>query len=163
MTLEKRQRTEKSRYKHKSTGDYCTCAAFVAEAMCMKKAEHESVGSLPFKFWNKDPWKKFFMLQTIKANRLLKKYSEPGLIKAIGSKDFKYKKIFSLNHPAVEDIIKKYDAIAAEESNKMQKLDVKKNATRRKSSYGKKTALSRLRGLEDGGNESEEDRKETKE
>jgi len=150
MTLEKRQRSEKSRYQHKSTGDYCTCAAFVAEIMCMKKAEHENKGSLPFKFWNVEPWKKFFMLQTIKANRLLKKYSEAGLVKAVNSNEFKYKKIFSLNHPAVEEIIKKYNAIAIEESNNQQKLDVKKDAKHRKKTYGKKTALSRLRGLEDG-------------
>ena len=42
-----RKRTEKSKYRHESTGDYCTCAAYVAEIMCKRNAENKNVGSLP--------------------------------------------------------------------------------------------------------------------
>ena len=97
--MKKRKRTEKSKYKHQSTGEYCTCAAYVAEMMCMRNAENKNQGSLPYKFWSKKPWDWTFKRQMIAANRILKdhKISEQALVKAILSDDFKG--IFSLNHP----------------------------------------------------------------
>ena len=43
-----RKRTEKSKYKHQSTGEHCTCAAYIAEIMCMKYAQFKNKGSLPY-------------------------------------------------------------------------------------------------------------------
>ena len=68
--MAKRKRTEKSKYKHQSTGDHCTCAAYVAEIMCMKYAEYKNVGSLPFKFWSVKPWDWTFKKQLIAANKI---------------------------------------------------------------------------------------------
>ena len=36
--------TEKSRYKSPSSGDYVTCAQYIAEVMCTRMAEKENIG-----------------------------------------------------------------------------------------------------------------------
>tara|TARA_B100002019_G_scaffold153495_1_gene132330 strand:- start:201 stop:653 length:453 start_codon:yes stop_codon:yes gene_type:complete len=145
----KRQRSEKSKYKHASTGDHCTCAQYVAAIMCQRNAENKNEGSLPYKFWNKKPWDWTYKKQLWKANKILKDYSEEALVKAVESPEFKG--IFSLNHPKVVGIIKKYELqIEQQKSKPKQEIEVKKNAKTRKKSYGGKNLLNKLRKLENG-------------
>lgn len=147
--MNKRKRSEKSKYKHLTTGDYCTCAQYVAEIMCQRNAENKNEGSLPYKFWNKKPWDWTYKKQLFKANSILKNYSEEALVKAIESPEFKG--IFSLNHPKVVGIIKKYELqIEDQKSKPKQEIEVKKNAKTRKKSYGGKNLLNKLRKLENG-------------
>ena len=61
--MQKRKRTAKSKYTHQPTGDYCTCAAYIAEVICIRNAEFKNEGSLPDKFWNKKPWNWTFKRQ----------------------------------------------------------------------------------------------------
>jgi hypothetical protein len=146
--IKKRKRTHKSKYKHESTGDYCTCAAYVAEIMCKRNAEKKNKGSLPFKFWNKKPWNWTFIRQMNAANKLLKDYDEEVLVKAINSSEFRG--IFSLNHPSAARIIKKYHLLFNEQSDKNQKIEVKKNAKHQKRQFGKQKMLNKLRNIENG-------------
>ena len=149
-----RKRTEKSKYRHESTGDYCTCAAYVAEIMCKRNAENKNVGSLPYKFWSKKPWDWTFKKQLWAAGKLLKDFSEEAVVKAINSPEFKG--IFSLNHPKVVGIIRKYELLLSSEKDKpKQEIEIKKNAKTRKKSYGGKNLLNKLRNIENG--EKEED------
>src|SRR5210317_1370210 len=125
--MNKRQRSEKSKYKHLTTGDYCTCSQYVAAIMCQRNAENKNEGSLPYKFWNKKPWDWTYKKQLFKANSILKNYSEEALVKAIESPEFR--SIFSLNHPSVIGIIKKYELQIEEQKSKpKQEIEVKKNA-----------------------------------
>jgi len=145
----KRKRTEKSKYKHESTGDHCTCAAYVAEIMCRRNAESKNQGSLPYKFWNRKPWDWTFKKQLYAANNLIKCFSEEAIVKAINSDEFRG--IFSLNHPKVIGIIKKYQLLLDEEKAKpKQEVEVKKDAQVRKKSYGGKNILNKLRKIENG-------------
>ena len=144
----KRQRTEKSKYRHQSTGDYCTCAAYVAEIMCMRNAENKNQGSLPYKFWSKKPWDWTFKRQLFAAKKLLKTFSEAALVKAIHSDEFR--SIFSLNNPRALPTIKKYAKIVEEEQDKQQQLEVTENPIARKKTYGKKSSLNKLRSIEGG-------------
>lgn len=154
--MTKRKRTEKSKYKHESTGDYCTCAAYVAEIMCKRNAENKNVGSLPYKFWNKKPWDWTFKKQLFAARKILKDHSEEAVVKAINSDEFKG--IFSLNHPKVIGIIRKCELLLEEErSRPKQEIEVKKNAKTRKKSYGGKNILNKLRKLEHGEEKDIED------
>ena len=147
--MKKRNRTDKSKYKHESTGDHCTCAAYVAEIMCKRNAENKNEGSLPYKFWNKKPWNWTFKRQLMAANNLLKKFSEQALVKAIQSKEFKG--VFSLNHPKVIGVLKKYELLLSEQASKpKQEVEVKKNAKTRKKSYGRQNILNKLRRIENG-------------
>lgn len=147
--LKKRRRTEKSKYRHQTTGDHCTCAAYIAEIMCLKNAEHKNEGSLPYKFWNKKPWDWTFKRQLFAAGKILKDYPEEVVVKAIHGPEFK--SIFSLNNPKVKSILDKYK-LENERSKKKEKkeIDVKENATTRKKTYGKKSTLDKLRRLERG-------------
>jgi len=147
--MKQRKRTEKSKYKHESTGDYCTCAAYVAEIMCKRNAENKNQGSLPFKFWNKKPWDWTFKKQMWAAQKILKDYSEEALVKAIHSDEFKG--IFSLNHPKCAGIISRYEILLKEQESKpKQEIEINKNAKTRSKSYGGKNILNKLRKIENG-------------
>ena len=150
--MTKRKRTEKSKYKHTSTGDYCTCAAYLAEMMCLRLAEHKNEGNLTHKFWNKKPWDWTFKQQLFTANSLIKRYGELAVVKAVNSPFLS--KVFSLKNKRVVPEIKRQLKIIEEQANKKQELDVKEKPTARKKSYGKKTGLNKLRGLKDGKKES---------
>lgn len=145
----KRKRTEKSKYKHESTGDHCTCAAYVAEIMCRRNAENKNEGSLPYKFWNRKPWNWTFRRQLYAANNLIKDFSEEAVVKAINSEEFRG--IFSLNHPKVIGVIRKYQLLLDEEKSKpKQEIEIKRDAKVRKNSYRGKNILSKLRNIENG-------------
>jgi len=156
--MKKRQRTEKSKYKHESTGDHCTCAAYVAEIMCKKNAENKNVGSLPHKFWNKKPWNWTFKKQLWAAQKILKTYSEKALVKAVNSPEFK--RIFSLNHPNCLGIIRRYELLLDSQKDKVADQEVKpiKEAKTRSTSFKKKNTLSKLRQIENGKKKEGSDR-----
>ena len=144
--MAKRQRTKKSRYKHQTTGDYCTCAAYVAEVMCIRNAENKNEGSLPYKFWNKKPWSWTFKRQLIIAKKLLKKYDETVLVQTIYLPSCK--RIFSLNNHRIISALKKQQKILTKKPTKNQNLESKKDATHRKKTYGKQSKLNKLRSLD---------------
>jgi len=144
LSMTKRKRTEKSKYKHQTTGDYCTCAAYIAEMMCLRLAQYKNEGNLAFKFWSKKPWDWTFKQQLFAANKLIKQYGEKAVLRAVLEK----KSIFSLkNKQMLPEIKRQADAIKKQTSEE-QKLDIKKNAQNRKKSYGKKSALDKLRKLD---------------
>lgn len=152
--MKKRKRTEKSRYQHESTGDHCTCAAYVAEIMCKRNAENKNEGSLPYKFWNRKPWDWTFKRQLFAANKLIKEFSEQGLVRAINAPEFK--RIFSLNHPKAKAIIRKYHLIVEEENAQpRQEMEYVEQPKHRKKSFGGKNILQKLRKIENGEKEVE--------
>mgnify|MGYP003114940171 CR=1 FL=1 len=153
-TMRKRKRTEKSKYKHQTTGDHCTCAAYVAEMMCIRNAEHKNKGHLPHRFWNKKPWDWTFKRQLYAANKIIKEHGEEALVKAVHSSEFKG--IYSLNNKRAIGIIKKYEIIIAQNSNKKQELEIKDNPKKRSKNFGKRSSLDKLRRIELDGKEEEE-------
>ena len=67
-----------------STGQLCSVSQYVAELVCLRKAERDNVGSLEYKFWNKSR-KEQYQIQVRAASKLVKKYSEKALLKYITS------------------------------------------------------------------------------
>ena len=152
-SMTKRKRTDKSKYKHQTTGDHCTCAAYLAEMMCLRLAEYKNEGNLTYKFWNKKPWDWTFKQQMFAANNLIKKHGEKAVVRAAVNQT----SIFSLkNKRLISEINKQIKLIEQEETKPTQELDVKKEPKTRKKSYGKKSGLNKLRGLDNGKKESEE-------
>lgn len=151
FTMKKRKRTEKSKYRHKTTGDHCTCAAYVAEIMCIRNAEYKNVGHLPYKFWNKKPWDWTFKRQMFAANKIIETYGEEALVKAVHSNELKG--IFSLNHRKVLQVVNKYAIIVEDQLSKKQKIDHSENASKRKKNFGRRSKLDKLRRLEQDGQE----------
>ena len=144
--MKKRQRTEKSKYKHQTTGDYCTCAAYIAEAMCLRMAQYNNKGSLPYRFWNKKPWRKSFKRQLMLAIELIDSYGETALIKTIQSTECK--ETFSLNAPRLRKAIKKYQSVIEQETKSSESLKHKKQVKHRTKTYGKKSIVSKLRSID---------------
>ena len=139
--------TDKSRYKSPSTGEYCTCAQYIAEIVCSRVAEKENVGSQAHKFWNTPKWRKMYQYQVVLANRLLKKYPDAAVVKAVHSPECR--RMYSLRFPPLESIIQKYQKIIERESDNSTTIEVKEGATsRRNLSYGKKTSLQKLREID---------------
>ncbi|MQF98483.1 MAG: hypothetical protein FI729_03000 [SAR202 cluster bacterium] len=139
--------TNNSRYKSPSTGDFITCAQYVAEVMCNRMAEKENIGSQAHKFWNLPKWKKHYQHQVVLANRLVKKYSEAAIVKAINSPECK--RVYSLRYPALPKIIEKYEKIIKQQTSQSATIRVEETSkpkTRR--GYGKKTRLQKLRELD---------------
>lgn len=162
MTRKKRKATEKSRYKHKTTGDHCTFAAYVAEMMCLRKAEYENEGSLSFKFWNTKKWSWTFKKQLFIANKLKEQYSEKAILQAINSNHLK--RVFSLNHPKIIPTIKACEAkLLKEQAAKPTPTSKSISNTnsslpeKRKASRGTSSLLSKLRNIENNGKENEKD------
>mgnify|MGYP003640362859 FL=1 len=149
--MKKRKRTEKSKYKHQTTGDYCTCAAYVAEIMCIRNAEYKNVGHLSYKFWSKKPWDWTFKRQMFAANKIIESYGEEALVKAVHSSDLK--SVFSLNHKKVLQVVSRYAIILKEQLNKKQNIEHSENASKRKKNFGRRSKLDKLRRLEQDGQE----------
>lgn len=141
----KRQRTEKSKYKHVTTGDYCTCAAYIAEMMCLRLANHKKISGLPFKFWNIKPWDWTFKRQMMLANKLIKEYNEALVVKCLNS--IELKDIFSLTHPRVKQVLEQSklnkQEISVTSETKPETVSTVRNAT-----FGKKSQLNKLRQLD---------------
>ena len=147
-----KERTDKSRYKSPSTGDYCTCAQYLAEIVCTRMAEKENSGTQAHKFWNLPKWRKVYQYQVVLANRLLKKYPEAAVVKSVNSPECK--RMYSLRFPPLENIIEKYQKIIEQNSENSTTIEVAEDAkTRSNRSYKRKSNINRLRKL-DGKKES---------
>ena len=135
-------------YKHKTTGQACNAAQYIAEMVCLREAEKERVGRPAYALWNTETWQKKFKSQVTKAYSLLKKYSDKAIINALNS--YKGKNIYSLRVSFLEPIIKaeqkKLDKIDSREIKEVEYKDNTLSPNVRP--FGKKSRLSRLKDLE---------------
>jgi hypothetical protein len=85
------KKSNDQKYKSISTGEPCNTAQYIAEMVCLRKAQKENKGSLGYKFWNKtDNYK----IQVRVAHKLIKKYGEKAILHYLNSP--KGKNIYSL-------------------------------------------------------------------
>lgn len=79
------QKNSKTRkYKSISTGDECDAAQYMAELICMRRAEKDNKGSLEYKFWSKS-YKEEYTTQVRVAKKLVKKYGEQAILHYLNS------------------------------------------------------------------------------
>ena len=135
-------------YKHKTTGQQCNAAQYIAEMVCLRKAEKENVGKPAYALWNTKKWKKEFQSQVTRAYGLLKNYHEKAIINALNS--YRGKTIYSLR-------VKFLDALIKKEQNELDKRSQRpiKEIEYKDSSglvpnkpYGKQSKISELRKLD---------------
>lgn len=60
-------------------------ANFLAELVCLRKAEKENNGRPPERFWNLPKYKSYYIQQVTQANLLLKKYDLVRIVDALNS------------------------------------------------------------------------------
>lgn len=154
---QKKQNTQK--YKSISTGEPCNAAQYIAELVCLRRAERENKGSLSYKFWNKGDT---YQVQVRVAHKLIKKYGEKAILHYLNSPSgsnvyslgFLHKsKKFVLPLDFVKTGIEKSKKITDAEEAKPKKVVEKLEGDfkSRKSPSNKKSLLSKLRKA-DGSN-----------
>lgn len=148
---QKKSNTQK--FKSISTGQPCNAAQYIAELICIRKAEKENKGSLGYKFWkNGDNYE----TQIRVAHKLIKKYGERAVLHYLNSSSgsnvyalgFLHKsKKFVLPLKFVETGIQKSKKITDAEDAKPKKIieQPKGEYKPRKSLSNKNSLLSKLR------------------
>lgn len=131
-----------SRY---SNGKEVSAAQYITELICENKAKIEKI-DLGYRFWTNKKWEKFYRDQIATANKLLAKYNEIAIIKAL--KNTKSQKIYSLRAPHLIDIIKNEEQILNEQNKEI--INEYDRSTEKIFSRRSKTknSLSRLKELE---------------
>jgi hypothetical protein len=151
-----KEQSEKYKYKHIHTGEYCTYEAYVAEFLVLRRAEKLKLDKPSYKFWTKgDPNHWLWMKQLNAARALAKKYSEEAVLSAIKSADFNKYLLIGLQNgrgwkinPIVEPIIDKHHKaiLAKKASESTEYSEVKDNPVRRSSVHTtKKSIMNSLR------------------
>ena len=134
-------------YKHKTTGQECNAAQYIAEMVCLREAEKQRVGRPAYALWNTEKWQKKFKSQVTKAYNLLKKYSDKAIINALNS--YKGKKIYSLRVKFLEPIIEKeQEAIDKIEAKEIKEIKYEDNTLQKpRKSFGNQSLFSKLESL----------------
>ncbi len=143
-----------------STGNLCSAAQYVAEMVCLRKAEKDNKGSLEYKFWNKSKDKEY-QTQVRAAHKLVKKYGEDALLKYINGpsgrnvyslgflhKSGRYVLILRFVNTGVAKVAK----LLEKESKKEKKVidsTVEIEHKPRKSFRNQSTLFSKIRNIED--------------
>jgi hypothetical protein len=145
-----KQRTDLSKYKSPSTGDFCTPAQYVAEVICQRQAKHEKAGTLPYKFWNKGKWKSIYIRQIGLANKLIKEFGEDAMMKFINSREGI--KTISLGARNVKNSLQKIriELDNTPKHDTIEIIEVKESIYAPRQSFGSKTLLQRLKEIENG-------------
>ena len=135
------KRSKVSRFKSPSTGEYCTIAQYIAEILMQRKAEKDNVGSLPYKFWNKQQ-KKAYTRQVQNVNKLIGEFGEKRVYDYQINKN---KRVYSSLPKWVKEEISSHILPAQKEKEEKyftESVDVNKKPRK---AFGKKTLFSKLR------------------
>ena len=101
--------TTKGKFKSRYAPDkWITPAQYITEFICENKARKDGK-DLPIKFWDIPVWNKFFRMQIIVANGLLKLYEAEAIVRAL--KTQQGRGIFSLRAPHLDQLIKDQQSI----------------------------------------------------
>ena len=156
MTQEKKQ--EKV-FKSPSSGVMCSVAQYIAEVMCLRKAEKENKGNLPLKFWNTEKRKKSYQSQIVATQRLISEFGEEIILAFINSDDGK--KIYSFGFynplPFIKEKIARFAEtyvprqITISEPVEKMNVDIKPAPV----FNNKKSKFSRLKELEKNNGENQ--------
>ena len=103
-----------------SNGKQVSAAQYITEIICENKAKLNKQ-DLHYRFWTNKEWEKFYKDQIASANKLLKKYSDTAIVRALNSS--KAQKIYSLRAPFLIPIIEAEEQIFQSE-NKELSLDL---------------------------------------
>jgi hypothetical protein len=130
-----------------SNGKFVSAAQYITELVCEKKAKLNGQ-DLHFRFWTNKIWSAFYRNQIASANKLLKKYSDVAIIKALNNDAAA--KIYSLRAPHLIAIIEQQQVILESQNRKLNlEFDRKENKTyKTNTNTPTKNIISKLKDLE---------------
>jgi hypothetical protein len=145
-----RKRSELSKYMSPSTGEYCTAAQYIAEIICQRIADKDKVGTLAYKFWNNEKWKKTYIRQVGLANKLVKDWGDEAVVRFIKSK--RGSKILSLGMKGIADQIEFFkNSLDNREPSVIIEMTKLLEYTPRKS-FGQKNLITKIKEIDHGKN-----------
>lgn len=129
-----------------SNGKTVSSAQYITELICEKMAKKEKK-DLHYKFWLSSQWQKYYRNQIGSAHKLLKKYEDQAIVRALNNP--KSAKIYSLRAPHLIAIIEEEQTKLASENKTLsinieRKEDIVFGAANKKS----KSIISKLKDLE---------------
>jgi hypothetical protein len=134
-----------SRY---SNEKFVSAAQYITEMICEKKAKIDKE-DLHHRFWTNKKWSSFFRNQIATANKLVSKYGEKAVIRAL--KNPKTERMYSLRAPYLLPIIEQEAEIVSKENSALTKnLERKENISHRQSGNNPKNILSKLEDIDNG-------------
>ena len=142
-----RQRSEVSRFKSPSTGEYCTVAQYIAEILIQRKAEADNKGSLAYKFWNKTQ-KKNYTRQVQAVSTLIGKFGESAVFDYIINTN---KRVYSASPKWVKEAVEKHKSVLDRRpKQKTEVTEVSRDniGSQPRKTFGKKTLFSKLRNTD---------------
>lgn len=107
-----------------SNGKKVSAAQYITEMICEKKAKKDKV-DIHYRFWLNKEWSSFYRNQIASANKLLSKYDDMAIIKALSSP--KMSNIYSLRYPNLESIIKEEQLKLDAQSIKLEQSKIDYN------------------------------------
>lgn len=146
-----KQQTDLKKYRSPSTGDFCTAAQYIAEIICQRIADKDKLGTLAYKFWNQDKWKKTYIRQVSLANKLVKEYGD-DFVRFIKSKSGKF--IMSLGMRDIKQRFEKFRK-TLDKSDPDDTIEVKKSERleyKPRQSFGSKTLVQRIKEVDNDRN-----------
>jgi hypothetical protein len=130
-----------------SNGKMVSPAQYITEIIC----EHLAIKNkkdLHYRFWLSKEWQAFYKSQIFTAYKLLKKYSDKAIIKALQSEDGR--KIFSLRAPHLTAIIEHHEILLSQQ-NTEQKVEIVRNIdSQGKNKSIKKNILDKIKDIDNG-------------
>ncbi len=136
-------RKYKSKY---SNGKTVSAAQYITEIICENKAKTNNQ-DLHYRFWVTKEWSQYYRNQIASANKLLSKYSDIAIVKALQKPESK--KIYSLRAPHLIPIIEQEEKILAQRNETLSiNLDRKDSVNFKKEKINN-NIISKLRGLDD--------------
>jgi hypothetical protein len=99
-----------------SNGKQVSAAQYITEIICEKKAKLDKK-DLHYRFWINKEWEKFYKDQIASAYRLLKKYSDTAIIRALNCS--KAEKIYSLRAPFLIPIIEQEERLVKSQNTEL--------------------------------------------
>lgn len=131
-----------------SNGKLVSAAQYITEIICENKAKLTGQ-DLHYKFWINKIWSAYYRNQIGTANKLLEKYSETSIVRALNTREAS--KIYSLRAPHLIPIIEQQEQILGTENTSLTiEFDRKEDKTYKTNDTIKKNILSKLKDLDDG-------------
>ncbi len=128
-----------------SNGKKVSAAQYITEIICEKKAKLDKK-DLHYRFWVNKEWSVYYRNQIASANKLLLKFSDTAIIRALNNS--KATKIYSLRAPHLISIIQEEeDGLNSE--NQSLTLDIKRHDNVKFERHNKNNGiLSKLKDLD---------------
>lgn len=129
-----------------SNGKQITAAQYITEIICERKAKNTKK-DLHYRFWTNKLWEKFYKDQIASAHKLLKKYEDTAIIRALNSD--KAQKIYSLRAPFLIPIIEQEQQKLQNENQELSlKLHRPVNVNFNRSIQKPSNIISKLKDLD---------------